>query len=216
MKSTDHSLSIDASTTPFGLMRHAPTEWNREKRLQGQKDSPLLPESEALAQEWGRRLSPLGWERILASDLGRARRTAELVNRALRLPLEVDSRLREKDWGEWTGGNLSTIAEAAPEHLSALESQGWAFRPPGGEDRLAVWRRSSEALLEAGRRWPGRRILVVTHEGVIKCLLYRLTEREFLPEEPPLLRPAHLHQMVLRSGGLAVDRVNALSLNGDG
>jgi probable phosphoglycerate mutase len=58
--------------------------------------------------------------------------------------------------------------------------------------------------------------LVVTHEGVIKCLLYRLTEREFLPEEPPLLRPAHLHQMVLRNDGLAVDRVNALSLNGDG
>lgn len=215
MKSTDHPSPIDAPITPFGLMRHAPTEWNRDKRLQGQDDSPLLAESEALAREWGRRLSPLGWDRILASDLGRARRTAELVNEILRLPLTVDSRLREKDWGEWTGRNLADIAAVAPEHLTALESDGWAFRPPGGEDRLAVWRRSRAALHDAGGRWPGRRILVVTHEGVIKCLLYRLTDRAFLPDEPRLLRPAHLHQMVWRDGDLLVDRVNALSLNGD-
>ena len=216
MEPTDHPSSIDASMTPFGLMRHAPTEWNRDKRLQGQNDSPLLPDSEALAHEWGRRLFPLGWERILASDLGRARRTAELVNRTLNLPLEVDARLREIDWGRWTGLRLNDLAAVAPEQFSNLDSEGWTFRPPGGEDRLEAWRRSREALRDAGNRWPGRRILVVTHFGIIKCLVYRLTRRRFVPDEPALLRPAHLHQMALRNGGLVVDRVNALSLNGDG
>lgn len=215
MKPIDPRTDIHESITPFGLMRHAPTEWNREKRLQGQDDSPLLVESVTLARNWGERLRPLGWDRILASDLGRTRRTAELVNRALKVPLELDSRLREKDWGRWTGENLSRIAAAAPGHLAALESEGWTFRPPDGEDRLEVWRRSSEALRDAGQRWPGRRILVVTHEGVIKCLLYRLTARNFLPGEPPLLRPAHLHRMRYRDGRLDVESVNALSLNGD-
>jgi broad specificity phosphatase PhoE len=201
--------------TPFGLMRHAPTEWNRDKRLQGQRDSPLLPESETLARNWGRRLRSMGWERILASDLGRARRTAELVNGTLNLPLEVDARLREIDWGRWTGLRLDDLAAVAPERFSSLDSEGWAFRPPGGEDRLEAWRRSSEALRDAGKRWPGRRILVVTHFGVIKCLIYRLTRRRFVPDEPALLRPAHLHRIRCRAGRLDVEAVNAVSLNGD-
>ncbi|MFP4387420.1 MAG: histidine phosphatase family protein [Desulfococcaceae bacterium] len=208
MKPTDPPSPIDASITPFGLMRHAPTEWNREKRLQGQNDSPLLTESEALAREWGRRLSPLGWERILASDLGRARRTAELVNQTLNLPLEVDARLREIDWGRWTGLRLNDLAAVDPKQFSNLDSEGC-------EDRLEAWRRSREALREAGNRWPGRRILVVTHFGIIKCLIYRLTRRRFVPDEPALLRPAHLHRIRCRAGWLDVEAVNAVSLNGN-
>lgn len=198
--------------TRFGVMRHAPTLWNRERRIQGQLDSPLTPEGERMAREWGERLRRFGWDRILTSDLERTRQTAELINRILRVPLAVDARLREKDWGEWTGKTIVQIRLQSGEQLAAMESAGWGFRPPGGEDRTEVWRRGHHALVEASRTWPGERILVVTHEGMIKCLVYRLTGRSFFPAEPPLLRRGHLHHLAHGQGGMSIEELNALAL----
>ena len=81
-------------TTRFGLIRHAETVWNRAKRIQGHQDSPLTPEGELQAAAWGRTLQRLRWERILASDTGRAVATAERINNHLGLPVVLDRRLR--------------------------------------------------------------------------------------------------------------------------
>jgi len=202
-----------AAATRFGMLRHAPTEWNRDKRLQGQADSPLLDHGVAIARAWGEALKTCAWDRIVASDLGRARRTAELINRSLELPVSWDPRLREKDWGEWTGKTVAEIRRETPQLLTRLERDGWAFRPPGGEERFAVFARSRDALLDASRKWPGERILVVTHEGVIKCLIYRLLGRQFMPTEPKLLRPLHLHCLTMTADGLSLESLNAMSLN---
>jgi len=75
----------------FGLVRHAETVWNREKRIQGQKDSPLTVEGQKFAGLWGRQLAAEPWSRILSSDTGRALETAEWINRSLRLPLATDA-----------------------------------------------------------------------------------------------------------------------------
>ena len=77
--------------------------------------------------------------------------------------------------------------------LQNMVRSGWSFQPPGGESRKQVLRRSLAAIYEAHTSWPGESILVVCHEGVIKCLLYHLTKRKFLPDEPPLIKPNHLH-----------------------
>ena len=201
--------------TCFGLLRHARTVWNREKRLQGQQDSPLLPEGEAQARSWGEILKTRKWDRILASDLGRTRHTAAIINQTLQIPVTNDSRLREKDWGEWTGKTVTGIRSEAPDALAGLEKCGWNFRPPGGENRIAVWQRSFDALADASRKWPGQRILVVTHKGVIKCLIYRLMDRQFLPTEPRVLEPGHLHELVYDRDCLSVRMVNALLLNSE-
>ncbi len=198
--------------TCFGILRHAMTLWNRERRLQGHKDSPLLPEGELQARRWGEMLSACEWDRILASDLGRARHTAELLNERLHLPLYTDSRLREKNWGQWTGMTIAEIHLKFGDMLPKLEQSGWDFRPPGGEDRREVWQRSREAMHSAACKWPGENVLVVTHEGVIKCLLYRLLNRDFLPSEEKILKTGHLHRLVADGDNLAIGKLNALSL----
>lgn len=198
--------------TRFGMLRHAPTEWNRAKRLQGQLDSPLLPEGVAIARAWGEVLKSFPWDRIIASDLGRTRRTAEIINQSLALPVSFDPRLREKDWGEWTGKTVAEIRRETPHLMRSLEQGGWAFRPPGGEERLEVYARSRDALLDACRAWPGARILVITHEGVIKCLIYRLLGRRFTPSEPKLLRPLHLHCLAITAEGLSLESLNTVAL----
>ena len=200
------------SPTRFGLIRHAQTVWNLDKMIQGQKDSSLTTTGRAQSRTWGERLAPLPLDRILTSDLGRTVATAELINMALKLPMKKTSQLRELDWGVWTGRRIRDIENEIPEELRIMEQAGWQFCPPGGESRRAVWLRSRGALEDASKRWPGETILTVTHEGVIKCLLYGLAERKFLPQEPAMIKPRHLHWLVVGETGLEIERVNAIEL----
>ena len=194
--------------TRFALLRHAQTEWNRDKRIQGQTDTRLTPEGEAQAAAWGPALESLGLQRILCSDLTRARRTAELVNQTLGLPVESDPGLREQDWGDWVGRSIAELrGELGPE-VRRQEELGWEFRPPGGESRLEVLARARDAIEAAAERHPGQNILVVTHRGVIKCLSYQLLGSDFSPDEPDPLKKNRLHWLRRDHSGLAVERLN--------
>ncbi len=201
--------------TVFGLIRHSVTLWNEEKRIQGLRNSPLSETGAAMARRWGEQLQAIPFARIVSSDLGRARQTADLINATLALPREEDPRLREQDWGQWSGLTLPQLYKHHGEAVRRQEEAGWDFLPPGGESRRAVLARSREALLEHAGNRPGETILVVTHEGVLKCLLYDLLGRKFLPREPRLLTGYHLH--LLRSDGrsLWLDSLNHLSLHDD-
>ena len=197
----------------FGLMRHAQTVWNREKKIQGLCDSPLTADGESQASDWGRMLSQCSWDRILTSDIGRALTTAGRIKEFLDIPIEVDFRLREQDWGKWTGKTIAQVKAEQPLELAEQVSAGWEFRPPGGEDRQGVLARGRAALQDAFTRWPGENMLVVIHEGVIKCLVYHLSGRRFLPTEPPLLRSYHLHRLIHDQKGLRLEELNALKLS---
>lgn len=205
-------MTKPSSVTHFGLLRHAMTEWNRERRIQGQTDTPLSPQGECQAGRWGQVLKAYRWDRIFASDARRARETAARINTVLGVPMNSDPRLREQDWGEWTGKTISQLEQEAPLLLAQQEQAGWNFFPPGGEDRLAVRDRSLKAIAGACAKWGGERILVVTHEGVIKCLLYDLCGRRFLPGEPAMIHPRSLHWLMHDRQGLRIENINAVTL----
>jgi probable phosphoglycerate mutase len=198
--------------TRFGLLRHAPTVWNRQKRIQGQKDSPVTREGRKHAARCGKILQTLSWHRIISSDTGRALETSKIINNFLHIALVRDTRLREQDWGGWTGKTIEDILTNHPRWMANPDNIGWRFCPPGGEDRYSVWERSQQALLEAAEKWPRDTILIVTHEGVIKCLIYRLCGRDFLPSEPPIIQPYHLHWLSYDGDKLRVEELNALAL----
>ena len=201
-----------STLTRFGLLRHAMTEWNRERRIQGQTDTPLSPLGERQAGQWGHLLKAYPWNRILVSDARRAVETAAIINESLEVPMDFDPRLREQDWGEWTGKTISQLKQERPLLLAEQEKTGWNFCPPGGEDRRTVRDRSLKAVAAVCEKWGGERILVVTHEGVIKCLLYDLRGRRFLPEEPAMIRPRSLHWLIHDQQGLRIEKMNALTL----
>lgn len=165
--------------TRFGLIRHAETLWNRQRRIQGQSDSPLTAEGKRMAAFWGRLLAGLPWDRILASDTGRALATARRIQVRIGRPLALEPRLRELDWGAWTGRTLEEIAAVEAERLARQAAAGWDFRPPGGESRRELLARVRAALAAAARRHPGERVLVVTHGGVLRAL------ELFLADEGP-------------------------------
>ena len=194
--------------TRFGVLRHAETRWNVTKRIQGLQDSPLTAAGVSQALQWGRHLEDFRWDRMLASPAGRARQTAELIHTHLQIPLAYDTRLREQDWGRWTGKRVTRIRQTESRRLAAQEAAGWFFCPPGGEDRHRVWERSRCGLARAHERWTGQRILVVTHEAVIKCLIYRICGRRFLPEEPRLLVARGLHCLAYDGRKFTIEKIN--------
>jgi probable phosphoglycerate mutase len=206
-------MTLEENTTRFGLMRHAQTRWNREKRIQGQSDSPLTADGKRQAARWGRLLNPFAWERIIASDTGRALETARIINSFLKIPLSTDRRLREQDWGQWAGKTIARLKKETLPELQAQEKAGWAFCPPGGEDRRQVQKRGQKALQEAAAQWPGTHILVVSHEGVIKSLVYHLCGRKFIADEPAIIKKYQLHRLASDENGLRVEELNVLALD---
>jgi len=199
--------------TVFHLMRHAPTEWNAAGRIQGRADAPLTATGRQWAASWGRRLVTLGATRLLSSDTGRALATAREMNASLDLPVTAEARLREQDWGQWTGCRHRGLQTEASGAYVRQQARGWDFRPPGGESHIEVLERALAALGDAAAAFPGERVLVVTHEGVIKCLVYHLAIRDGCGRPPTPPAAWHLHRLVGSGGNLRLDQVNALNLN---
>lgn len=145
------------------LVRHGETEFNRERRLQGHVDSPLTDLGRRQAEAVGAQLGSLiggapGW-RILASPLGRARRTAEiLAQRIGGAEIEVEPRLIELSWGEWDGRLRADLAA----HCPAFGRSNWAFHAPTGESYAAMCARLTDWLAELPPE-PDRRIIAVSH-----------------------------------------------------
>jgi broad specificity phosphatase PhoE len=196
--------------TRFGLVRHAETVWNSEKRIQGHSDSPLTPSGKQHAEKWGRQLEQYSWDHMLVSDLGRTQETAGCINIALKVSIDTNTGLREQNWGLWEGKRIANIQNQAP--MQKQVAAGWAFCPPGGEDRESVWKRGHDTICRAAARWPGDTILIVTHEGMLKCLLYRLLGRQFLPSEPQVIKSGYLHLLRHDREGVSIEQINALPL----
>src|SRR5205085_7242130 len=125
------------SSTIF-LVRHGETEWNRARRYQGWRDSPLTEEGRAQAEALGRLLSRLPEARsaaLVASPLGRARHTAEIIRECLGRtePLRFDDRLRELSFGSWDGFTRADIAALMPGAFDDERRDEWYFATPDGE-----------------------------------------------------------------------------------
>jgi broad specificity phosphatase PhoE len=132
------------------LVRHGQTEWNLRRRYQGWGDSPLTATGLAQAEAIGRRLRTLpeaAGAPIIASPLGRARRTAEIIRAALggATPLSFDERLKEISIGSWDGLDRDEIAVLRPGVFDGDGRHEWYFRTPDGETydvfagRIAAW-----------------------------------------------------------------------------
>lgn len=181
------------SKTIFGLLRHGITLWNEEKRVQGSLDSPLSDHGRKRTRAWAKQLGSASWQRIVASDLGRVRETVAILNEELNLPTHFDSRLREMHWGKWEGAIIKEVYEKHGEMVDSMVQAGWDFRPPAGESRREAMQRAQNALLDAASKWPGEKILVTCHLGIIKCLICAAVDSSFLPGETPKINKDSLH-----------------------
>jgi probable phosphoglycerate mutase len=207
-------MAIDGDHgTQFFLMRHAATVWNREGRIQGQADAPLARSGRRQIETWRGHVDQLQLDEIHSSDLGRALATARGLNLGRDLPLATEPRLREQDWGRWTGRVHRHLKKEDAEAYARQTARGWQFQPPAGESHLQVLERALAALRDMAAGQTGRRILVVTHEGVLKCLVYHLAIRDGCGQPPGTMASYHLHHLVYLENRLILRCMNAVNLN---
>jgi len=158
------------------LARHGETDDNLVPRFQGWRDTPLNATGRRQAFELGRRLAErasAGEEPVAslwASDLSRARDTAEIVGAALGLRPLLDWRLREGARGRWEGLLMEEVERAEPELYAAWMHDDPSFRFPGGEMLREQQQRVLAALHDIHARGP-LPALVVCHGGSIQVML---------------------------------------------
>lgn len=158
------------------LIRHGETAWNRATRIQGHTDIPLSPLGLAQAGRLAQALADEPLAAIYASDLSRARETAEAVARVQRLPVQLDAGLRERAFGRFEGLSWDEIAQAHPEDAARWRRREPDFPVGGGESLVAFSARCLEAARRAAAAHPGACIALVAHGGVLDCL-YRAATR---------------------------------------
>lgn len=152
-------------------IRHGETIWNRDKRLQGQLDSPLTLRGVQLAIAYGEALKPELAGRdvsVVSSPLGRAWQTASIVSEVLGIdPDEIvlDPLLAEHDVGEFAGHVWSEIKSKFG--VAPAEFHRWDFQPPGGESRATMFERAQ--LWLKNNAGVGT-ILLVSHGGFSRVL----------------------------------------------
>ena len=136
-------------------VRHGETEWNAEGRLQGVQNVPLNELGRRQSVSAGHILAGLFARdgrsaeslTFVASPLGRARQTMELVRGALSLPLAgyaIDDRLREIGYGVWEGSTLAQMHTQDPDLFARRQAGKWTVSPPGGESYVSVQARISD------------------------------------------------------------------------
>lgn len=161
-----------ASRTLY-FVRHGETDWNAERRLQGQQDVPLNARGRCQADEAGRLLRALVADPAqldyVASPLTRACETAARMRRAAGLPaagFRLDERLKEVSFGAWEGLRWTDIRKRFPRAYAERETDRWAFVPEAGESYAMLAQRTAEALADLARD-----TVVVAHGGVARALL---------------------------------------------
>lgn len=164
--------------TRLWLVRHGETDWNNTGRYQGQADPPLNANGLAQAQRIGgllagELLAKNGIEAIYSSDLQRALHTAQIIGEKLKLPVQVDLRLREVSLGKWEGMLVGEIRAAFPQEWQARQEDPLYARPPGGESLVGVAERVWEALDQIVRHHPDGGVVIVSHGLALASILCR-------------------------------------------
>ena len=190
----------------LALLRHAMTDWNRAKRVQGRIDRPL--------SEFGRKqLDSLSIPpefkayRWYCSPLRRATQTAALLAVD---PVAIEASLIEMSWGDWEGEVLKPLRKRLGDEMRANEGRGLDFRPPGGESprevqiRLQPWLRQVAAS--------GQDTAAVVHKGIIRCIYALACGWDMRGESPVDFSWDALHQFELLPDGKLLDSYQSIPL----
>jgi broad specificity phosphatase PhoE len=156
------------------LARHGESQANGDGLLTGQIDSPLSALGKRQAEALALRLATWRFDSIIASDLVRARATAEAVARYHTLSVEIDPDLREIDCGAWSGKALFEWTGDERAHFEAVYYDPMGrLSLPDGESFIELADRVERAKRRALERFPSGTVLWVAHGGVISALVCR-------------------------------------------
>jgi broad specificity phosphatase PhoE len=190
----------------LALLRHAVTDWNLEKRVQGRIDQPLSATGRRQFQDLvlPPEFAAYCW---YCSPLRRAMQTAELLGLTA---LEIEDALIEMSWGDWEGEILKPLRKRLGDEMRDNERRGVDFCPPGGESprqvqvRLQPWLRQIAASKQD--------TAAVVHKGIIRCVYALACDWDMCGESPVDFAWDSIHQFELSADGKLLDSYQSIPL----
>jgi broad specificity phosphatase PhoE len=143
---------------------HSTSVDNEARRASGHADVPLSVRGRQQAHELGQQYATEALDAVFCSDLQRASSTAEIAFSARALPLVLDARVRECDYGALTQCSVAQIDDEFPRHI--------AEPFPKGESVLMVARRVGAFLRDVVRDYDGQTLVVIRHRATYWALQY--------------------------------------------
>lgn len=170
------------------LVRHGETDWNLQGRIQGHLPTTLNDTGRRQARDLARYFAGKPFTAIYASDLPRARETAEIIARRWRtariskkenqkeiqeyqMPVQTTPALRERDLGEYQGKTVEEYRVLRAAHAHGDLAQ-WTD-VPGVETDAALWQRAAAELQRIAAAHVGQDVLIVTHGGLLSMVVWQ-------------------------------------------
>ncbi len=166
------------------LIRHGATLGSEERRYKGHIDVPLSENGIKQAAKLRRYFEKIpnhslynvhnseeSLNCIYASDLSRARRSAEIIAKPFKLKPVIIPQLRERRFGHWEGMTFDEIRNIYPKEFDAWANDPLRFSPIGGESTEAVSKRIMPAFYDILKRHINRKIIIIAHGGVNRIIL---------------------------------------------
>jgi probable phosphoglycerate mutase len=153
------------------IIRHGETEWNVAMRLQGNSDSELTPKGIEQVELLARALQKHKYDVLIASDQKRALRTAEIINQFQGLSVIENKAIRERNFGIMEGLTREEIVGKYPEMYTMYKKRRAEFQIPEGESLVQFYKRVTDGLINIIQSNRGKKILLVSHGGVLDCTL---------------------------------------------
>ncbi len=159
------------SQTLLATIRHGLTELNRDRRVGGRVDVPLIDEGRRQAQEARDALAGTPFDVVVTSPLARALETAEIVTGWPRERFVVDEGCIERSFGAIEGLHPWEVRTRYPEvRYLHVDEIGYSLNPPGGESFEDLHERATRFLWRALGRFRGKRVLVFSHQNFMQQL----------------------------------------------
>lgn len=184
------------------LTRHGETDWNAEGRWQGHSDTPLNERGRQQARELAAQLD--GIDAVYASDLSRARETAEIAARDLGIEVRLDPRLRERSFGAWEGLTSAEIEDRFADAHDRWKT-GDGFGADDAEPFDAFAARIHAFLEDVLERHGDEDVLVVAHGGSIRVIHALAAGLDYVRDHRciPAVANCTLSRYAARNGKLA-------------
>lgn len=166
----------------FYIVRHGVTEWNALKKVQGSADIPLAEDGIRLARQTGEALKDILFDICFSSPLTRARQTAELILGNRNIPVILDKRIQEIDFGVLEGTQFrDKNGNVTNEQMDIFFHRPMEFkRPENGENIEDICRRTREFWEEKIQdpSLQNSTILVTSHGCAVRALLRNVYENK--------------------------------------
>ncbi|MBV8659787.1 MAG: histidine phosphatase family protein [Burkholderiales bacterium] len=195
--------------TTLWLIRHGETDWNTERRFQGQTDIPLnctgREQAGLLATRLGAEQTRTRFAAIYSSDLSRAMVTAAPIGRQLGLDIMPEPALRERHYG--------VLSALTPEEMAIRHPEAharWLVRDPdyameNGESLRSFSDRVLTSLAIIAARHPAKQVIVVAHGGVLDCVYRAATGMDLSAKRQHALLNASVNRVRCLNGQFRVE-----------